>query len=300
MPLKSNVYIKSNVYPRKNGDVWQDGEFLSRINDGQLLYKYHEAFKRNRSSQNIKNYFTEDQLDLATKFNGRCLYAQGIRTYGFTTDENGRRVLVCRCPHAKEGGASFGSPCYDCHKLYKPIVETPLPIDLDKKSNTPFKKNVPDAPAVPAAIKAETPTAIVPEINKTITPELPKPKPEPEKIIDVTEDKAPAQNTESFDIVYPDQLVLSCNGYDIRGEKVGDGEYEIRITSGGVFIANINSYGIVVGKHSRLKTEELNAANGSVSVAFDNFEKMNIHLQQDPAPIANIAFGYTKLSVCVK
>ena len=226
---------------------------------------------------------------------------KGVKTFGFTQGPNGKKVVVCRCPYAsndKQHLCKGVAQWVSCHEKFRPIEYK----NLDKSSGgeKTSKISTPDAPPVPAAIKAEPPTAIVPEINKTITPEPPKPKPEPEKIIDVTEDKVPAQNTESCDIVYPDQLVLSCNGYDIRGEKVGDGEYEIRITSGGVFIANINSCGIVVGKHSRLKTEELNAANGSVSVAFDNFEKMNIHLQQDPAPIANIAFGYTKLSVCVK
>ena len=299
MLIKPNVCIKSNVYSReKNTTVWQDVNFLHQINDADLLSKYESEFKKGDQGRNIGILFSENQLDLI-HFGRDCIKApKGLKTYGFAKGPNGEKVVVCRCPLAENGPCEGKNEWAACHKRFARIDDESaiLPVAEEK-----VEINVPEAPPLPPppippspdenefGESGETPKTDVPKGD-----DLPKDIP-PEK---TPEDSAQNVALPQPRIAYPDALSFSCYGYDIKGERVRDGGYEIRISSGGVFIANVNSFGVVLGKHPKLVIEEL-SDKGSL-VSFDNFEKMSICLQQEPTPVVDIAIGFTKISACVK
>ena len=300
MPMKPNVCIKSNVYSReKNTTVWQDENFLHQINDADLLSKYESEFKKGDQGRNIGIFFSKNQLDLI-HFGRDCIKApKGLKTYGFAKGPNGEKVVVCRCPLAENGPCEGKNEWAACHKRFARIEDEPviLPVEEEKK-----KIDVPDAPPPPPIPLSpdenehgeSEPDQKPSVVEKPKGDDLPKEIP-PEK---TTEDSAQNVVLPQPRIAYPDALSLSCSGYDVKGEKVRDGGYEIRISSGGVFIANVNSFGVVLGKHPKLVIEEL--PDKGALVSFDNFEKMSICLQQEPTPVVDIAIGFTKISACVK
>ncbi len=282
MPTKSNVCIKSNVYSREKGmTVWQDKKFLKKINDVDLLSKYESEFKKGDQGRNIGVYFSEDQLELV-RFGRNCIAApKGLKTYGFAKGPNGEKVVVCRCPLAENGPCEGKNEWAECHKRFARVVEESfVPPEEEKKPK--IEEPVVPPPPQPIPLLPSKPDVV----DKPKGVEVP-PRPQP--------DVKPLAGGK---VAYPDALSLSYGGYDIKGEKVRDGGYEIRISSGGVFIANVNSFGVVLGKHPKLVIEEL-PDKGSL-VSFDNFEKLSICLQHDPTPVVNIAIGFTKISICVK
>lgn len=291
----SNVCVKSNVFPREQGSIWRDKSFLNKINDARLLGKIADQFKKNKPNENIKAFFSESQISIM-RSPVTCAFAQGITTYGLAGDN---RKLVCRCPYAADeiNRQRCGKAWDDCHKLY----EAPVTVDFGPEPAIVAAKPTPAPPPLPPSPSEseqvelkppQKPTVIdKPKINEGPKEPSPKKTPEPEQ--QIQKGVLP-----QFGIAYPDALSLSCCGYDIKGERVRDGGYEIRISSGGVFVANINSFGIILGKHPKLVIED--TPDKGTSISFDNSEKMIIFLQQELTPVVDITIGYTKISVCVK
>lgn len=283
----SKVCRRSNVFSRTQKSIWRDQLFLSKINDARLLQKIEDAFKKDKSGENIKAFFSESQISIMHS-PVTCAFAQGITTYGLVGEN---RKLVCRCPYAADEAnrVRCGVDWDVCHGLY----EAPVMVDLGAEPTVDVAQPAPEPAPLPPAPDSGEHGESEPEpeqkpdvVDKPKGVEVP-PRPQP--------DVKPLTGGE---VAYPDALSLSCSGYDVKGEKVRDGGYEIRISSGGVFIANVNSFGVVLGKHPKLVIEEL-PDKGSL-VSFDNFEKMSICLQQEPTPVVDIAIGFTKISVCVK
>lgn len=295
----SNVCVKSNVFSREPGSIWRDKKFLDKISDARLLGKIADQFRENKPNENIKAFFSESQISIM-RSPVTCSFAAGFTTYGLV----GEKKLVCRCPYAADvaNRKRCGSAWDGCHELY----EAPITVDLGPEPTVDVAQPAPEpAPVPPSPIPLSPdknecgesgvnpkPTVIDrPKVNECPKEPSPKKTPEPEQ--QIQKDVLP-----QLGITYPDTLSLSCCGYDIKGEKVRDGGYEIRISSGGVFVANINSFGIILGKHPKLVIED--TPDKGTSISFDNSEKMIIFLQQEPTPIVDITIGYTKISVCVK
>ena len=172
-------------------------------------------------------------------------------------------------------------------------------VDLGPEPTVDVAQPAPEPAPIPPAPDSDEHGESEPDQKPSV---VEKPKGD-DLLKDIPPEKTPEDSVQNVvlpqpRIAYPDALSLSCSGYDIKGEKVRDGGYEIRISSGGVFIANVNSFGVVLGKHPKLVIEKL-PDKGSL-VSFDNFEKMSICLQQEPTPVVDIAIGFTKISVCVK
>jgi len=296
----SNVCRRSNVFLRTQKSIWRDKLFLGKINDARLLQKIEDVFKKDKSGENIKAFFSESQISIMHS-PVTCAFAQGITTYGLAGDN---RKLVCRCPFAAD--VAYRDRCgveWDvCHGLYVAPVRADLgpepTVDVAQPAPEPAPVPPPPIPLSPneneygeSGVTPKTDVIDKPKVNEE--PQEPSPKKTPEPEQQIQKDVLP-----QLGITYPDTLSLSCCGYDIKGEKVRDGGYEIQISSGGVFVANINSFGIVLGKHPKLVIED--TLDKGTSISFDNSEKMIIFLQQEPTPVVNISIGYTKISVCVK
>ena len=272
----SNVCLRSNVFPRASQSIWRDKFFLGKINDARLLQKIEDDFKKYKSGENIKLFFSESQISIM-RSPVTCAFARGIATYGLVGEN---RKLVCRCPYAADEAnrERCGVEWDVCHGRY----EAPVMVDLGPESTVDVTQPTPEPAPLPPAPASDEHGESEPK-----GVEVP-PKQQSEEIKPIAGGK----------VAYPDSLSMSCCGYDIKGEKVKDGGYEIRISSGGVFVANINSFGVVLGKHPKLEIEE---SSDEVTLAsFDNSEKMGIRLRQVPAPVVEIAIGYTKITVCVK
>jgi hypothetical protein len=284
----SNVCVKSNVFSREQDSIWRDKKFLDKINDARLLGKIADQFRKNKPNENIRAFFSESQISIM-RSPVTCSFAAGITTYGLVGE---KRKLVCRCPYAADAAnrKRCGSAWDGCHELY----EAPINVDLGPEPAVIVAQPAPEpVPVPPRPMEPpQKPTVIdKPKVNEGPKEPSPKKTPEPEQ--QIQKNVLPQR-----EITYPDALSLSCCGYDIKGEKVRDGGYEIRISSGGVFVANINSFGIILGKHPKLVIED--TPDKGTSISFDNSEKMIIFLQQEPTPIVDITIGYTKISVCVK
>lgn len=303
MPIKSNVCIKSNVYPReKSTTVWRDKKFLQQINDADLLSKYESEFKKGDPGRNIGIYFSEDQLELI-RFGRDCIKApKGQKTYGFAQGPDGKKTVVCRCPLAENVPCEGQNEWAACHKRFARIDDEPVVLPVVEETTEIDVPVVPPPPSPP-------PIPLSPDENehgesgvtpKTDVTDVPKGGDLPKEIspIETPENTEQDVALPQSGVAYPDSLSMSCCGYDIKGEKVKDGGYEIRISSGGVFVANINSFGVVLGKHPKLEIEV--SSDEVTLVSFDNSEKMGIRLRQVPAPVVEIAIGYTKITVCVK
>jgi hypothetical protein len=291
----SNVCVKSNVFPREQVSIWRDKNFLDKISDARLLGRISDKFRENRPNENIRTFFSESQISIM-RSPVTCAFAAGITTYGLVGE---KRKLVCRCPYAAEAAnrKRCGSAWDGCHELY----EAPITVDLGLEPAVVVAQPAPEPgsqPPPPDEIEQEKtePTQKSTVIEKPVVNEGPK-EPSPKKTSEPEQQKQ-KDVLPPPKIAYPDVLSLSCCGYDIKGEKVRDGGYEIRISSGGVFVANINSFGIILGKHPKLVIED--TPDKGTSISFDNSEKMIIFLQQEPTPIVDITIGYTKISVCVK
>lgn len=289
----SNVCRRSNVFPREQKSIWRDQLFLSKINDARLLQKIEDVFKKDKSGENIKAFFSESQISIMHS-PVTCTFAQGITTYGLVGKN---RKLVCRCPYAADEAnrVRCGVDWDVCHGLY----EAPVMVDLGPEPTVDVAQPAPEPAPIPPAPDSDEHGESEPDQKPSVV-EKPKGDDLPK---DIPPEKTPEDSVQNVvlpqpRIAYPDALSLSCSGYDVKGEKVIDGGYEIRISSGGVFIANVNSFGVVLGKHSKLVIEEL--PDGGSLVSFDNFEKLSICLQQDPTPVVDIAIGFTKISICVK
>ena len=288
-----NVCRRSNIFLRTQKSIWRDKLFLGKINDARLLQKIEDVFKKDKSGENIKAFFSESQISIMHS-PVTCAFAQGITTYGLVGKN---RKLVCRCPYAADEAnrVRCGVDWDVCHGLY----EAPVMVDLGPEPTVDVAQPAPEPAPLPPAPDPYEHNESEPDqkpsvVEKPKGDDLPKEIP-PEK---TTEDSAQNVVLQQPRIAYPDALSLSCSGYDIKGEKVRDGGYEIRISSGGVFVANINSFGIILGKHPKLVIED--TPDKGTSISFDNSEKMIIFLQQEPTPIVDITIGYTKISVCVK
>ena len=296
----SNVYVKSNVFPREQGSVWRDKSFLNKINDARLLGKIADQFKKNKPNENIKAFFSESQI-LIMRSPVTCTFAAGGATYGLVGE---KRKLVCRCPYAADemNRQRCGKAWDDCHELY----EAPITVDLGPEpaivaaKPTPAPPPLPPSPSESEQVESkppQKPTVIdKPKVNeepKESSPQEPSPKKTPEPEQQIQKDVLP-----QFGIVYPEHLSVSCNGYDIKGEKVRDG-YEIRVTVEGVFLANINSNGIVLGRHSALKTKDDQSVWGKKEVSFADLPVLKLELAEKSQNLT-IQTDLFNLMVCVK
>lgn len=291
----SNVCIKSNVFSREQGSVWRDKTFLSKISDARLLGKIADQFKKNKPNENIKAFFSESQISIM-RSPVTCAFAQGITTYGLAGDN---RKLVCRCPYAADeiNRQRCGKAWDDCHKLY----EAPVTVDLGPEPAivaarpTPAPPPLPPSPSESEQVELkppQKPTVIdKPKVNEEPQEPFPKKTPEPKQ--QIQKDVLP-----QLGIVYPEHLSVSCNGYDIKGEKVRDG-YEVRVTVEGVFLANINSNGIVLGRHSDLKTKGNQSVWGEKEISFADLPVLKLNLAEKSQNLT-IQTDLFNLMVCVK
>lgn len=274
-----NVLRKSNVYPRCKGSMWADVEYLKKIEDVKLLGLLYDEFKKGDPNRSLRTMFSDEQIALM-KSNITCEFAPaGVKTYGYTQTADGRKKLVCRCPYAADPAkkAICGAAWDECNACYAAVQYNPedfAPVVI------PSQVNVPVEPPVPPSLG--------PEVVPPPQPVIEKPVP-----VESTPVEVPAQATE---ILFPENLDLSYGGFEIVGVKVVDG-YEVRITSGGAFVANVTCNGVAWGNHSKLAVKR----DGEIDeVSFGGSQVMKLSMNRSSVYCVEISIGDLNLRIPVK
>lgn len=298
-----NVLRKSNVYVRRaEVSVWGDGVFLSKIRDAQLLGMYLDEFRKNNPSRDRRVFFTADQIDLMDA-PVSCHFAPGVKTYGVTLTPDGQKKLVCRCPYAGDpvhGPEHCGAAWNDCHAAYVAVEYDEndfKPVLVPSQVNVPVEPPIPPVPTTPEPTKPEIPQPTKDESPKTEVPRVDPVPPSSQTPLGEVKPATANNVVKKFDDVkYPENLSVVYGGFEINGLRVTDG-YEVRITSGGAFVANVTCNGFVLGNHPKLGVK-MNA--GRADVTFGESEIMTIFMDHTKNPCIVVSVGTVLLKIPVK
>lgn len=274
--MTSNVLRKSNVFPRLKGrSLWEDAAFLKKIEDVRQLCTLYDEFKKGDPNRNLRALFTDEQIALM-KCNTTCRFAPaGVRTYGFTAYENNRgRKLVCRCPYAADPARKSicGAAWDDCHSRYEEVQYNPAdfePVMIPSQVIESEEPPIPPSPVVSAAEEtaSENPATEIPDSET----------PSSEETVSA-----------AADVIYPEKLDLVYGGFEIKGISLLGG-YEVRITSGGAFVANVTCNGVAWGNHSKLSVR--NVGSDCEEASFGDNEKLKLTMDRENSRIEVLISG---------
>lgn len=259
-----------------------DKEFLEKIGDHEFLIKLYEEFQRGDANRDLRSLFSDNQIRLM-KQAYNCIYAVGVRTFGYEESETGDLSWVCRCPYAADEKLFKCNECGNCHRYYKPVPQNRFTDEILRLQKEAAEKSV-EEPPPPKFEKTEVvpePEPIIPDFEPVV-PESAIPV--PESVISESDSMPPKQESAAeepeqslaptiHDDLIPDVLNISCGGYDFVGVNSSAG-YEIRVTVDGCFVANINAYGIVMGNNPKIiKKENAFAFAGLADVCVSSSER---------------------------